>query len=551
VITLREKKYDSNISVEAVLNAFTKPELKGLVNSLGFNLTSAARKRDFVKYAADIILNRHEIVLSKLNVESLDILSNLLHAEEGTFIACPHVSIQRDIQNLALVLTYVKDDTEYLTVSKDFRECYISFIDNYLNSAEVKIQRTIEPYILGLSNLLGLCPIPHLQDILKRDGIEVSLSDVEKCCYRVCNRPLILVQGEFAPVPYDEQYKEVAYAPSLYFTQNDDKVSKFINESLYGDGLLHKKYREFSREEILAAGHHVPDFCWNEVNELRAAFTADGYSETKISSTIVKLWQSHVYDDEENSRNHLSFADGKLQSLYENFCKVIPRWVCRGYCDTPIDGEFDESIAEVTSEFEIISETYKNLPSADSSDEKFDNVFSRNPKAKTESEDVIREVIYKRVIRLTSHFKGDIYFTGYLINEGDQSRLIANFGHVFDFITMPYSSGDCIEISRGTAKKYPTFTKLVEAGVDDKYGCTYLNTIGFNGNPKTWCLMRKLSIGVEEWLGYALRSNSSFDYSDDIDDDIYDFYNIAIKLYYEISRSDSKKAQAGLAELLK
>jgi predicted xylose isomerase-like sugar epimerase len=91
VITLREKKYDSNISVEAVLNAFTKPELKGLVNSLGFNMTSAARKSDFVKCAADIILNRQEIVLSKLSVESLDILANLLHAEEGTFIACPHV----------------------------------------------------------------------------------------------------------------------------------------------------------------------------------------------------------------------------------------------------------------------------------------------------------------------------------------------------------------------------------------------------------------------------------------------------------------------------
>jgi hypothetical protein len=518
MITLRKKIYSPDLTIDTILNAFTKPELKTLINLLGFDLTTAARKNEFVESVADIILNRQDDVLQNLSVESLDILAELLHADEGTFIARPHVPVQRDLQRLSLVLTYEEDGTDYLTISKDVRERYTSRIDDYLNSSTVKLQRTVEPYIIGLSNLLGLCPMPLLQETLKRDGIDVALSDIERCRFRVNNRPLIFAKGEAAPVPYSEQYKEVAYVPSLYFTNDEAKVSKFLNESLHADGFIHKKYREFTREEILAAGQHVPDFCWKEAEALKQEYAEIGYSETKIASNIVELWHSHVYDDEENARHHLSFANEKLQALYEDFCKIVPRWVSRGFCDTPIDGEFDESIAEVKNEFERVAEIYKNLPEANSSDVKFDNVLSRNPKAKPNGDNIGLEVIYKRVIRLTTLITGDIYFIGYLINEGDQSRLIANFGHVYDFITMPYVNGDTIEISRGTAKKYPTFTKLAEARAKRDLGVPYLNTVGFNGNPKTWCLMQWLPLDAEDWLDFALKTDTGFDLTEGIDE---------------------------------
>jgi hypothetical protein len=139
---------------------------------------------------------------------------------------------------------------------------------------------------------------------------------------------------------------------------------------------------------------------------------------------------------------------------------------------------------------------------------------------------------------------------------------------------MPYVNGDTIEISRGTAKKYPTFTKLAEARAKRDLGVPYLNTVGFNGNPKTWCLMQWLPLDAEDWLDFALKTDTGFDLTEGIDegmaadienemtdevtdgiadeltDDIYNFYDIAVKLYKELTRSDSKKAQSGLSELL-
>jgi hypothetical protein len=121
-----------------------------------------------------------------LSVESVDLLAKLLHAEEGTFLAYPHVDAERDIQSMGLVLTYPDktDATQYLVLTKDVRDTFAPIIDNYLTNESLKVQRSVEPYILGLSNLLGLCPMPLLEYTLKRDGIEISHQALMECCHK-------------------------------------------------------------------------------------------------------------------------------------------------------------------------------------------------------------------------------------------------------------------------------------------------------------------------------------------------------------------------------
>jgi hypothetical protein len=315
------------------------------------------------------------------------------------------------------------------------------------------------------------------------------------------------------------------------------------------DGVVHKKYREFTREEILTAGKFVPDFKGEYAELLKNIYHAVGYSDARIASIFVDFWQSHVHGDEENERRSKRLNEENLQTVYEEFCKEVPRWVCKGFSDTPTEAELDEMHAIVEDVAKQIKEKYENMPEPDSPEVKFGSVFTRHPEEKNVGEEIEKDVVFKKIVRFTMHHKEDIYWQAYLICEGETSRLVANFGHTFDFIATPYKDGDEIDISKGTERKYPMFAKLAPIYDNPTPHKPYLNTIGFNGNPKTWCLLQVLPIGQDEWfdIAYGHLVNT---YDDDFDEILAHFYNASVALFRELSRSDSKKAQEGLKELL-
>jgi hypothetical protein len=551
MIILAKKKYDPDVTLAEVLTKFTKPQLKEIMNRFRYDISTSARKADYVRCTAKVILQHPNEVLYSLCAESIDILATLLHAKEGTFVACPHVIEPRDIQKFGLVLTYpdYNDATQYLTLPKDVRDAYTPLIDDYRTTDTYKLQKEVEPYIVGLSNLLGLCPLPLLEDTLKRDGINISQSDLKSCRRRAIYKKLIGVGHDSAPVPYQGLGQDISYIPSLYFDTDNHHVFDFLFDKLAGDGILHLKYREFTREEILAAGKHVPDFTGQYAQLLKNIYRAVGYSDIRITSILADFWQSHVHDDQENEHRHMHLNDENLQYAYEEFCKEVPRWACRGFCDTPTEGEFDEINATVEKVAKELLEKYENMPEANSPDVKFGSVFTHHPEEKPEDEEIEQDIVFKKVVRFTLHHENDIYWQAYLISEDSQCRLIANFGHAFDFISAPYKDGDLIDISRATEKKYPMFAKLApiyEIPVPNK---PYLNTIGFNGNPKTWCLMQTLQLDSNEWFDIAYGHLVDV-YVEEFDETLNKFYEISVALLRELMRSDSKKAQEGVKELL-
>jgi hypothetical protein len=550
MITLKQKIYNPNITLADVLSKFTKPRLKGILSRLGRKLSSSVTKDVFVYMAQAIILKRPEDILNTLSVESVYLLAELVHEGEGTFLAYPHVNKDRDIQNMGLVLTYLDcgDATQYLVLSKDVRDVFAPIIDDYIANESLKLQRTVEPYILGLSNFLGLCPLPLLEDTLKRDGVEISRQALMKCCNRAVYDELITVDRGSAPVPYEELDEEITYIPSPYFDTEKERICQFL-DMLKNDGIIHKKYREFTREEILTAGRFVPDFKGEFAELLKNIYRTVGYSDARIASILVDFWQSHVYDDQENERRCKHLNDENLQLAYEEFCKVVPRWVCKGFCDTLTEGEFDEMDAVVEVIAKQLKEKFENLPSSDSPEVKFGSVFTHHPEEKNVGEEIEQEVIFKKIVRFTMHHKEDTYWQAYLICEGETSRLVANFGHAFDFISAPYKDGDSIDISRATEKKYPLFAKLAPIYDTPARHKPYLNTIGFNGNPKTWCLMQILPIDPNEWFDIAFGQLVGA-YNEAFDETLNKFYEISVALLRELMRSDSKKAQEGVKELL-
>lgn len=550
MITLKQKIYSPNITLADVLSKFTKPRLKEISNHLRFKISSSYPKDVFVLMTKSVILTHPVEILNALSVESVDLLAKLLHAEEGNFLAYPHVDADRDIQSMGLVLTYLDktDATQYLVLTKDVRDTFAPIIDNYLTNVSLKVQRSVEPYILGLSNLLGLCPLPLLEYTLKRDGIEISRQALMECCHKAVYGELITIDSGSAPVPYEGLDEKITYIPSPYFDTEKEYVCDFL-DMLAVDGVVHKKYREFTREEILTAGKFVPDFKGEYAELLKNIYHAVGYSDARIASIFVDFWQSHVHGDEENERRSKRLNDENLQTVYEEFCKEVPRWVCKGFSDTPTEAELDEMHAIVEDVAKQIKEKYENMPEPDSPEVKFGSVFTRHPEEKNVGEEIEQDVVFKKIVRFTMHHKEDIYWQVYLICEGETSRLVANFGHAFDFIATPYKDGDEIDISKGTERKYPMFAKLAPIYDNPIPHKPYLNTIGFNGNPKTWCLLQVLPIGQDEWfdIAYGHLVNT---YDDDFDDILTHFYNASVALFRELSRSDSKKAQEGLKELL-
>lgn len=556
MLEVEQKHLSESLTYEEMIKYAKKDDLVKALRCFDYRLSSKATKDDYI-FALEKTMHEEPLrFLQPLCWDSLMVIKEIIDAGKSQFVKRQYWQNQRDLQQCLLVVTYCdkEDGTEWMTMPGDLHDHLASVIDEHLKSKEAQMHRLLDPWILGLTNLYGFCPDKLLFETLDKynvvpDGF-CTKEEILKMVMRHIGKFGYTLYYGFdageAPRPYHESKEQVLMLPSYNLDMNEKEGSHFF-DCLEGDGIFHHQYRTFSKEEILAAGSVTPDFIFPEATALKQYLADEGNSPEWIAGEMTRYWLTNQLDDKANEKAHLTFKSKTQQRLYDDFLKHLSKWVCRGYGDTEVEGEFDASIADFEkmtqqqmAAFEKLKDvtSYEMLPAV-----------TTHPAVKPEQgKDIHIRFVQMHAIEITIDAEDGQYFVCYIVDTGnDYYRLVARWDHIFDFVIERYQFLGSIELSPAFQKKYRKASRFLMNANNRQKGITYLNTVGFDNKPKEWYLMKQIE--SFDWSAVAMAGAEVLLYNNAVMDAVNELYDDCFALYDEIDRSDAKSVKADMKAL--
>lgn len=556
MLEISKKYFTELLPYKQVIHCSRKDELVNALHCFDYGLPSKATKDDYI-WALDNTMHEHpQKLLEPLCWDSLMIIKEIIEAGKGQFVKRPHWQYHRDVQQCLHVVTYYdkEDGTDWMAMPGDLHEALAGVIDEHLKSKTAQMHQLLDPWILGLTNLYGFCPDRLLFETLDKHHVvpegfctkEEILAMVQRHIGKFGNTLYYCFDPGQAPRPYHECKEDLLLLPS-YNLNMDEKESNHFFDCLASDGIFHHQYRTFSREEILAAGSVTPDFLFPEATALKQYLADEGNSPEWIASEMTRYWLTNQLDDKTNQKAHLTFKSKTQQRLYDDFLKHLSKWVCRGYGDTEVEGEFDASMAEFDQFFKKQMDAYEKL-----TDEPLEMLpaVTSHPTVKPEGgTDVRVRFVKKRACEITIDAEDGQYFVCYVIDTGEANRcVIARWGQVFEFIMERYlDRNGQIDLTPAFRKKYRTLSRFMSNGLEQKPDATYLLKAGFDGQPREWFVMRRLP--EFEWEHIVLAGEQFLLAIPGMMDEMNQLYDDCFDLYDEIDRSDAKSVKVDMKAL--
>ena len=536
------------------LTVLKKNELKKILSYYNYKLSSKATKDEYVYHIVDTVKTETKRCLSQMPWESLEILLMLCNAEPGAFVKRP-AKVTLAAEELGLIFAYRAKGSliEWITMPTDVRDILKPEIIGIMHDRVAQLHRVLDPYILGMMNLYGACPEQLLMDTLRRfgkmgkvDGFPVDEDVVRKLATAFAlNAKLIGVSPGSIPAPYEDSETVVKYYISPY-VKAADYDEKDLIKWLQGDGLLHKTYRTFTEEEILAAGKSCPEFLWPEAKAMKELLLSEGYDEVAAQAQIIEYWLSHQFDDDTNKKRYMHFASKGQQKLYDALIEVQPMWVAHGYNDRGIEGEFDAAKAKID---DFIDKKQKELDNAIANPiTELLPCFTRHPAIKpAEGNDMAYRFVGTSILEVTVDAEDGEYFVCYLTRSDEgKMEVVASWENVFDYlkdIKLMYKK--LIELTKGFERKYPKISQQMYENNKDRNGHACLGYARVTGFKVQW--VQFIRLDFDKWDSILFSGPLQFP---EVVDTINMLYDAALDIREEIENSDSKKFHARLNEFL-
>lgn len=556
MIDIQNKELSTLTRFSDLLRISKKDELVYALKSIGYGLPSKATKDDYIFWLDKKMQEEPLEFLQPLCWDSLMILQEIIAGGKCHFVKRPYWMHQRDLQQCLIIVTYYdkEDGSVWLTMPSDLHDHLASVIDEHLKSKTAQMHKLLDRWILGLTNLYGFCPDKLLFETLDKynvvpDGfcteneiMQMAMQHISKFGYTCYYQ----FPAGSAPRPYHNSKEDTILLPSCNLNLNQKECDHFF-DCLDGDGIFHHQYRPFSKEEILAAGSVTPDFLFPEAIALKQYLADEGNSPEWIASEMTRYWLTNQLDDKTNKKAHLTFKSKTQQRLYDDFLEHLSKWVCRGYGDMEVEGEFDASMAELERLTQQNIDELEKLKNV-SSYELLPAVTTHPAVKPQQGQDIHFRFVQMHVIEVTITAEDGQYFVCYIIDIGeDHYYLAARWDHVFDFVYERYMFRDCVELSPAFKKKYKNASRFIMNSEERKIGVTYLNTIGFDKRPKEWYLLKRIE--TFDWVSFAMAGAETLRVEEAVMDAVNELYDDCFALYDEIDRSDAKTIKAEMKAL--
>lgn len=138
MITIKDKKFTSNISLAGVLNCMTKVEMLKICDKLELYVSPNLKKDETARRAAREILDNPDDVLHVLNKQELQIIDEFVKAGANHYVVRKMRKTFYKLQQYGLVLTYkdMEHNEWHMLMPDAVRESLAPYYQDYLDLAE-------------------------------------------------------------------------------------------------------------------------------------------------------------------------------------------------------------------------------------------------------------------------------------------------------------------------------------------------------------------------------------------------------------------------------
>jgi len=539
-----------------ILPIATKDELVSALRLAGYSLSKGAKKAHYISTLDDLMKSSPETFLHGVSWDSLVILQELVRGD-SLFVSSPMLYRSRDIQANLITLTYIDEtsSTEYLTVCPEVRAALAPVLSYFMEGREAKLHKILDPFIMGLNNLYGLCPMPLVFDYLKEFGLFGSVEGIEidENVIRglIWTTPLfsercVCVHPGAIPPPYSESKEQIEYLESPSRTYVDFSNKEFF-DCLQLKGVLFQDYRKFSEAEILAAGHITPEFIFPEAVKFKECLCRSGWSPDGASSEIYRKWLS-AQSTFKKGEDKLSvdYVSKDLTSAGNEFMANVPLWSDFGYSINPPDEAFDKHYNEMQSIFEQKKHELDELEKQEFPG--FLPALTKFPVIRPEKgKAMCSRLIPHNGAEFTIDTGDGKFFVCYAIAEQGTEKvgLYACWKRCFDAPLERFMTLAGINPTDGFLRKYKVFGRLLmNSDKPSKTDNIRISLVSIEERQKEWYVCNRIS--NLDWVEVVI---IGADQHPILEKEVLTFYKENMRLYHEIESSDSKSFKAALHQL--
>jgi len=565
MVTLKIKEFSIPEGWEEMLRIDNKDTLANALKCFGYRLPSRARKDDYVRVIHNLLKNEPECLLKPLSWDSLTIINTLVKGPSGSYVCRPKGPRFRDIQTCLLVATYTDEENheEYYCITDDLREVLAPVIDEFMSGEHAGLHRILDPYIIGLTNLYGFCPVPLLNGYL-RDfnllGHVEGLDITEETAQYLVNASAmnytrtVKAKSSTLPAPYTGSAEEIYYLPSAAISLDKQDITTFFF-ILKDDGLIHREYRKFKREEITDAGDINPDFNFPQAKALKTYLENEGLSPAAVRNRLTTFWLSGQVNAN-GKKDKLEFKSKNLQTLYDDFIFHIPIWTSHAYSESEMKDGTDNAESAI---MEFLDDKQKELAEIEKNTPvKQVPVFTLHPNIRPEgNNDLAARFIPGNMVEITISLPNGWYFVCYLCNLADDISsdtegnlyIYALWGHLFDFLYERYSdSYGHLDIPPHVVKKYKRICGFIHntaSEITRKHN-TCLDNIAFDDKTDFHWTAYKCLPDIN-WGAVVVTEITKHPF---LLDRILSFKDDCLAISRDILKSDAKSLNASFQEML-
>ena len=138
MITIKDKKFTSNISLAGILNCMTKVEMLKICDKLELYVSPNLKKDETARRVAREILDNPDDVLHVLNKQELQIIDEFVKAGANHYVVRKMRKTFYKLQQYGLVLTYkdMEHNEWHMLMPDTVRESLAPYYQDYLDLAE-------------------------------------------------------------------------------------------------------------------------------------------------------------------------------------------------------------------------------------------------------------------------------------------------------------------------------------------------------------------------------------------------------------------------------
>ena len=138
MITIKDKKFTSNISLAGILNCMTKVEMLKICDKLELYVSPNLKKDETARRVAREILDNPDDVLHVLNKQELQIIDEFVKAGATHYVVRKMRKTFYKLQQYGLVLTYkdMEHNEWHMLMPDTVRESLAPYYQDYLDLAE-------------------------------------------------------------------------------------------------------------------------------------------------------------------------------------------------------------------------------------------------------------------------------------------------------------------------------------------------------------------------------------------------------------------------------